>query len=29
MKIGIISENFDNDSAALKALLKQHTFKKK
>jgi len=29
MKIGIISENFDNDSAALKALLEKHTFKKK
>ena len=29
MKIGIISENFDNDSAALRALLGQHIFKKK
>ncbi len=29
MKIGIISENFDNDSAALRALLGQHIFKEK
>ncbi len=29
MKIGIVSENYDNDSHALKVLLEKHTFKKK